>query len=525
MAVNNSKRIGRVVPWASHSEWEQTYHWLYAHQIEGVRRVRGWASRGKVPHAVDATAMFVEIWLRDRSGLVSEHELRLMYSIAFVRFVNGVVDAQQKGVYAGSVAGIAESLGLPAWFVDLRHSGTHDRLPSISLLRSGCHQALDWLNTNYWIVQTTYLSNTASDVQELLGRYLESVHSGDTGAGTAAIKDITTIILADNYRDFLIPILVGPGYLVPDSKKMRSKYTDLTLNPEVQHVWMGPIDSFQAAWPGFLEDLIMAIISGFVDPSKTSESLTEDGGKNPQYSMSYQSTLASWAKHILKTKVLSNPANSVASGEDGASLIDNIMQACLGNPNIFSRHLLTDIASNNKEVASHLKPFISFVDDSFKSAVIAEVSNDASALEKELVFLQSRLKEIQELGNVPSLPVVLPEIASKKTGETMWKLATELTWHRVPIGHVPGIGLPNLDLSPEVDEPGFRYGVFEYPILENMAGNGAFEISETIGDEDGENAVAEEEASTHEYSHSLLSTTNVLSPDKARQVAKKIRIL
>ncbi|KAJ3074372.1 Ribosomal biogenesis protein las1l, partial [Rhizoclosmatium hyalinum] len=270
--------------------------------------------------------MFVEIWLRDRSGLVSEHELRLMYSIAFVRFVNGVVDAQQKGVYAGSVAGIAESLGLPAWFVDLRHSGTHDRLPSISLLRSGCHQALDWLNTNYWIVQTTYLSNTASDVQELLGRYLESVHSGDTGAGTAAIKDITTIILADNYRDFLIPILVGPG--------MRSKYTDLTLNPEVQHVWMGPIDSFQAAWPGFLEDLLMAIISGFVDPSKTSESLTEDGGKNPQYSMSYQSTLASWAKHILKTKVLSNPANSVASGEDGASLIDNIMQACLGNPNI-----------------------------------------------------------------------------------------------------------------------------------------------------------------------------------------------
>ncbi|KAI9352693.1 Las1-like-domain-containing protein [Obelidium mucronatum] len=364
----------RVVPWATHSEWEQTYHWLYAHRIEGVRRVRGWASRGKVPQAVDATAMFVEIWLRDRSGTLSEHELRLMYSIAFVRFVNGVVDAQQKGVYAGSVAGIAESLGLPGWFVDLRHSGTHDRLPSISLLRSGCHQALDWLNANYWIVQTTYLNNTASDVQELLVSYTNAVSNSDSKTASNSIKEIISIILADSYRDFLIPILISPGFLVPESKKMRSKYSDLTLNAEVQNMWSEPINAFETAWPGFIEDILLAIIATFIDPSRAAETVGVDSFKGVAHgSMSFQSTLASWAKYILKNKVLGNPVMTTPQGSgDENCTLDNIVEACLGNPNIFTKHILTDIASFNADISLYLTPFIAFVDDSFKVSVMAE---------------------------------------------------------------------------------------------------------------------------------------------------------
>ncbi|KAI8614566.1 Las1-like protein [Chytriomyces sp. MP71] len=77
----------RIVPWATFSEWEQVRGWLFGQRIEGVRRVKAWASRGKVPAAVDATALFVEIAIRDAAGVVSEHELRLMYSMAFVRFL------------------------------------------------------------------------------------------------------------------------------------------------------------------------------------------------------------------------------------------------------------------------------------------------------------------------------------------------------------------------------------------------------------------------------------------------------
>jgi hypothetical protein len=111
--------------------------------ISLLDQVMAWASKGKVPHAIDSTSNFVEVMGRDASNAVSEHELRLLYSMAFIRFVNGLIDPAQKGAYAQSMNGIAESIGLPAWFVDLRHAGTHDQLPAISLLRNGCHQVGD----------------------------------------------------------------------------------------------------------------------------------------------------------------------------------------------------------------------------------------------------------------------------------------------------------------------------------------------------------------------------------------------
>ncbi|KAJ3081646.1 rRNA-processing protein las1, partial [Quaeritorhiza haematococci] len=189
-------RLPRSVPWTSTAEWEQVYSWLYAppefpHLYElGIKRVKAWASRGKVPHAIDATAAFLEITLRDRLpgskygnvigvlggvGSLSEYETRLLYSMAFVRFINGLVDPLQRGQYATSIYGHAETLNLPSWFVDLRHACTHDaHLPSLPLLRSGCIQALDWLHSNYWLMQKSYVADATEQVRELLGAYVKA---------------------------------------------------------------------------------------------------------------------------------------------------------------------------------------------------------------------------------------------------------------------------------------------------------------------------------------------------------------
>lgn len=50
------------------------------------------------------------------------------------------MDAVQKGVYAASVATLAERIGLPSLFVDLRHEATHANLPSLPLLRLATNQ-------------------------------------------------------------------------------------------------------------------------------------------------------------------------------------------------------------------------------------------------------------------------------------------------------------------------------------------------------------------------------------------------
>lgn len=131
-------KLPRVVPWCSHQEWIYVYTCLYSsckeEQHQGVNRVKAWRSRGKVPHSVDATASFIEIQLSKNS---SKTHLQMLYSTAFIRFVNGIVDAAQKSQYAQSITHLADNLGLPSWFVDLRHAATHDALPTLQILQAG----------------------------------------------------------------------------------------------------------------------------------------------------------------------------------------------------------------------------------------------------------------------------------------------------------------------------------------------------------------------------------------------------
>lgn len=66
-----------------------------------------------------------------------------MYSMVFIRFVNGYVDAFQSAKTAKSIAYLAvEKVGMPVWFVELRHTATHDYLPSLTILRSATHQVI-----------------------------------------------------------------------------------------------------------------------------------------------------------------------------------------------------------------------------------------------------------------------------------------------------------------------------------------------------------------------------------------------
>ena len=55
-------------------------------------KVRGWQSRGRVPQAIETTATLIEIGLSDSGWACSrsDHELRLLYSLCFIRCVSFV---------------------------------------------------------------------------------------------------------------------------------------------------------------------------------------------------------------------------------------------------------------------------------------------------------------------------------------------------------------------------------------------------------------------------------------------------
>eukprot|EP00927_Polykrikos_kofoidii_P018193 TRINITY_DN18387_c0_g1_i2.p1 TRINITY_DN18387_c0_g1~~TRINITY_DN18387_c0_g1_i2.p1 ORF type:complete len:663 (+),score=130.71 TRINITY_DN18387_c0_g1_i2:112-1989(+) len=150
----------RVATWASWAEWNAVYEQLAspspAQRAVGVRRVQTWRTRGRLPIAIDLTGSFVEIMLNDpalnptTTAPRGEHELQLMYSMAVVRLVNGVVDLAQKGASARSIAVLAKELDWPKWFVDLRHEATHQKLPSLTLLRLAAQEAVWLLLERFW---------------------------------------------------------------------------------------------------------------------------------------------------------------------------------------------------------------------------------------------------------------------------------------------------------------------------------------------------------------------------------------
>lgn len=56
------------------------------------------------------------------------------------RFVNSLVDPLQTAYFARSISSLAAQLGLPLWFVELRHQATHEDLPGLPVLREGARQ-------------------------------------------------------------------------------------------------------------------------------------------------------------------------------------------------------------------------------------------------------------------------------------------------------------------------------------------------------------------------------------------------
>lgn len=61
-----------------------------------------------------------------------------------------MVDAVQQPPFTLPTYHLAKVLGIPSHFVELRHSATHEALPSLELLREFAIQARSWLWTNYW---------------------------------------------------------------------------------------------------------------------------------------------------------------------------------------------------------------------------------------------------------------------------------------------------------------------------------------------------------------------------------------
>eukprot|EP00406_Dinophysis_acuminata_P063630 CAMPEP_0179290696 /NCGR_PEP_ID=MMETSP0797-20121207/41951_1 /TAXON_ID=47934 /ORGANISM="Dinophysis acuminata, Strain DAEP01" /LENGTH=562 /DNA_ID=CAMNT_0020999741 /DNA_START=48 /DNA_END=1732 /DNA_ORIENTATION=- len=157
----------KVAAWASWAEWQTVYSQLSskdaAERVLGVQHVLTWRTRSRLPVAVDMTGTFVEVMLNDPAlnpatkAPRSQHELRLMYGMAIVRLVNGIVDVAQQSTKKRKISDLAKTLDWPQLFVELRHQVSHQAMPSLELLRLAAQEATWLLFARYWEPQLARL--------------------------------------------------------------------------------------------------------------------------------------------------------------------------------------------------------------------------------------------------------------------------------------------------------------------------------------------------------------------------------
>lgn len=116
------------------------------------------------------TSLITSAILSDESPGSDTLATRLAYSMAIVRFVNELVDSLEVTL---PVYHLAKMLGIPLYFVEIRHTATHDELPSLELLRQVGIRARTWLWDNYWakikkpIVSTVFSGAVENEVKTL----------------------------------------------------------------------------------------------------------------------------------------------------------------------------------------------------------------------------------------------------------------------------------------------------------------------------------------------------------------------
>lgn len=147
----------RLTAWRDVTEWNSVKDKLFGQEPytindrrEALTRIQAWSVRGRLPHAVSSTMLLVSAVLQDEAGRLGSSDLRLLMSMAISRFVNGLIDPAQQAINAISMSALARTINLPETFVEIRHSATHDSLPSLAVLRLATSRALEWLWHNYW---------------------------------------------------------------------------------------------------------------------------------------------------------------------------------------------------------------------------------------------------------------------------------------------------------------------------------------------------------------------------------------
>jgi len=106
-----------------------------------------------------------------------EMAARYEMSAIVIRFVNGIVDPEQKSERVTSISRLATTLDLDRSLVDLRHGATHNELPSFEALCGSLFVILEWVETYFWSVQLRAVNQRIVAMNRALQAYQHALRT------------------------------------------------------------------------------------------------------------------------------------------------------------------------------------------------------------------------------------------------------------------------------------------------------------------------------------------------------------
>ncbi|EPS39201.1 hypothetical protein H072_7015 [Dactylellina haptotyla CBS 200.50] len=345
-------RQPRLTVWSSIDDLKHLKSLLYEQtseydgRLRALEIIRAWSVRGRLPHAIESTAHLTECALHDNPRQ-SELMLRMGYSTAICRFVNGLLDPAQKSHFAVSMYNLAQELELPASFVDVRHAATHEALPPLGVLRTTCSRALDWLWAHYWDkvdasggVEVGVGGNGGksvdqaqiSRVQGLLDRW-EAIKNRSQGRQREGAKrkderdeaqicaDLGSIFIESADNGIFLEILVHEHFLVmEDDSNIMSIY-------KVTESWKPLIQYLDSHVEGFASDLFNTILEAMQEVEDT------DNDGRDEFAESESEYTYQWLEFLISLLMKGHLAAS------SATLLDDVVSQCILSRNIWCLRL------------------------------------------------------------------------------------------------------------------------------------------------------------------------------------------
>ncbi|XP_077977612.1 ribosomal biogenesis protein LAS1L-like [Glandiceps talaboti] len=463
----------RVVGWINRTEWEYVYKSLYGNDVNlkkrALERIATWKSRfvSKMPIAIDCTASLVNAVVQDELNTIDVHNLRSIYSMALIRFVNMITDKAQTRQYAKPVHIVAEQVGLPEWLVNLRHEATHTELPSLQVLRTGVQYTLAWLQMEYWEENTENRETAMDDEEEfdddirnvviayqqeqyqILEDQKSSSAKEEEKKRKKSVKTIKEVLLSKK-RESLVKALLQDGFLVPTPDQMKS--LKITLEDFQSS---SNLPSVPSNLLNFWEPVVQLFHQLNYIPLLVHSLLIELCRCSDQDAFATK-CLAGWISCLLTAvmKTGSKSRESDSSDEMYNMKWTDLVNLCIENPSHFTLGFLPMIVS-------HVQPAISET----TQKEIAELSRTflnsdgklAEAKTGTIYSVDNVLHEVKKNSNKQDHDVRHEETCTKqprvdlKKKITAWQICTDpIDWSQYPIGMVPDQPLEDpeyLDLS------------------------------------------------------------------------------